>query len=353
MKKIESLTPEQIARFPEFVERWTKIGLCTEPADRPKAERSIRSMYRAAKLEPPKKIVWCGSPMSQGLVRAIVLDERMIKEIGASVGDSVGDSVRASVRASVWASVWASVGASVWDSVRDSVRDSVWASVGASVRASVRASVWDSVRASVYGQHDANWLGFYAYFREALALKKSTAPLLGLTGLCESAGWAIPHAGICWVSERHSVLVRNAAGRLHCATGPAVMYPDGWAIYAVNGTRVPSEWIEKGADLEPELALNWPNVEQRRAAAELIGWSKILAKLDAKVIDQDRDPEVGELLEVNLPDAPNEKFLRVQCGTKRSFVLPVPREMRTALQANAWTYPGFTEEDIRNREART
>ena len=313
MKKIESLTPEQIARFPEFVERWTKIGLCTEPADRPKAERSIRSMYRAAKLEPPKKIVWCGSPMSQGLVRAIVLDERMIKEIGASVGDSVGDSVRASVR----------------------------------------ASVWDSVRASVYGQHDANWLGFYAYFREALALKKSTAPLLGLTGLCESAGWAIPHAGICWVSERHSVLVRNAAGRLHCATGPAVMYPDGWAIYAVNGTRVPSEWIEKGADLEPELALNWPNVEQRRAAAELIGWSKILAKLDAKVIDQDRDPEVGELLEVNLPDAPNEKFLRVQCGTKRSFVLPVPREMRTALQANAWTYPGFTEEDIRNREART
>lgn len=33
--KINSLTPEQIARFPEFVKRWTDIGLCTDPADRP------------------------------------------------------------------------------------------------------------------------------------------------------------------------------------------------------------------------------------------------------------------------------------------------------------------------------
>jgi hypothetical protein len=34
MKKIEQLTAAQIARFPEFVKRWTEIGLCTEPANR-------------------------------------------------------------------------------------------------------------------------------------------------------------------------------------------------------------------------------------------------------------------------------------------------------------------------------
>ena len=106
MSRIEQLTPEQIARFPEFVKRWTEIGLCTAPADRPRAEAAIIESYKYAGLKPPKQIVWCGSPLSQGLTRAIILD----KNIRASVRDSVWDSVRASVRDSVGDSVWAYTG---------------------------------------------------------------------------------------------------------------------------------------------------------------------------------------------------------------------------------------------------
>ena len=65
--KIESLTAGQEARLPEFVERWTQIGLSTEPADRPRAESAIRKMYVLAGLAPPRMIVWCGSPVSLGL----------------------------------------------------------------------------------------------------------------------------------------------------------------------------------------------------------------------------------------------------------------------------------------------
>ena len=36
---ITELTKEQKARFPEFVDKWIKIGLSTERANRPKAER--------------------------------------------------------------------------------------------------------------------------------------------------------------------------------------------------------------------------------------------------------------------------------------------------------------------------
>ena len=46
-KKIEKLTPEQIARFPEFVERWTNIGLSTAPADRPRAEKLPDGLKKA------------------------------------------------------------------------------------------------------------------------------------------------------------------------------------------------------------------------------------------------------------------------------------------------------------------
>ena len=69
--KIERLTKEQEARFPEFVDKWTRIGLSTEPANRPVAEAGIVQAYAAAKLSPPR-VVWCGSPLSQGLSLAIV-----------------------------------------------------------------------------------------------------------------------------------------------------------------------------------------------------------------------------------------------------------------------------------------
>ncbi len=71
--KIEKLT----AKFPEYVQRWTAIGLSTEPACRDKAEAAIRDAYAVAGLKPPRKIVWCGSPLSQGLTRAIILDKKL------------------------------------------------------------------------------------------------------------------------------------------------------------------------------------------------------------------------------------------------------------------------------------
>src|SRR3990167_7733564 len=121
--RIDALTAEQEARFGEYRDRWTEIGLCTEPANRARAERGIALVYRRGGIAPPSRIVWCGSPLSQGITRAVV------QGVGASVWDSgrasVGDSVWASVGDSVRASVVASVGASVWDSVGASVRDTV------------------------------------------------------------------------------------------------------------------------------------------------------------------------------------------------------------------------------------
>ena len=331
-KLTQELTPAQRARFPEFVSRWTDIGLCTAAADRPRAEAAIRAMYAAAKLSPPH-VVWCGSPLSQGLTRAIVR----------------------TLPASVWASVGASVWDSVWDSVRDSVGASVRDSVRASVRDSVRASVWDSVGASVnesaYGAHDAGWLSFYSFFRDVLGLADQTAPLCGLLELAHSAGWALPHEKLCWVSERHNVLRRNELGRLHATDGPAVSYPDGWQIFAVNGTRIPGEWITDPKTLTPEAALGQSNVELRRAAVELLGWHKVLSNLPHRVIDADVNPQIGTLLSVDLPDAPNSRFIRVECGTRRTFALPVPPEMTTAREANAWTY-GLSKEEL-ELEART
>jgi len=97
--------------------------------------------------------------------------------------------------------------------------------------------------ASVYGQHDAYWLGFYDYFKNVLKLEKQTEKLNGLWILSKNAGWIIPHENICWISERHNVCkLKN--GVIHCDGGPAIQYPDGFSIWGLNGVRVPQYLAE-------------------------------------------------------------------------------------------------------------
>jgi hypothetical protein len=58
----EPLTSEQIARFPEFDRKWTRIGLSTEPADRPRAEAAIESVYNMGHFSSLPTMMWFDSP---------------------------------------------------------------------------------------------------------------------------------------------------------------------------------------------------------------------------------------------------------------------------------------------------
>ena len=190
----------------------------------------------------------------------------------------------------------------------------------------------------IFGQHDAGWLSFYAYMREVVGLVEETEELMGLLELAQSAGWAAVLENVCYVSERPSVMRLDIEGRLHSLAGAAIQYPDGWGVYAVHGTVVPDEWILHPEQLTPDMAFRERNMERRRAVIDILGWERILAALPTKEIDVNKDPQIGTLLSVDLPDEPGSRFLRVLCGTGRTFVLAVPREMKTAREANAWTY---------------
>lgn len=184
------------------------------------------------------------------------------------------------------------------------------------------------------------WSAFYKFGAEiGVKYSPETAERLELwADLAQSCSWWWPYKGICVLSERPKVVSWDERARLHSPTGPALEYRDGYRLHMWHGTAVPESWITAPDKLDAQTALTWQNVEQRRAAAEIIGWRRVLEQLSPKVIDVDSDPEIGELLEVELPDAGKARFLKVRCGTGRDFVLSVPREMKTALQANAWTY---------------
>ncbi|MDE2096214.1 MAG: hypothetical protein KGL39_03145, partial [Patescibacteria group bacterium] len=206
---------------------------------------------------------------------------------------------------------------SVWASVRASVRDSVMDSVRASVRDSVGASVWASVRDSGYGQHDASWIAFYMFFRFECALKAETEKLLGLAQICRNAGWFLPHKNICWISERHDSLHRNAEGRLHADEKAALTYPDGWAIYALNGIRMKSEYVLTPAEkLNPQTVMQEQNADVRRELIRKVGIERMLAVLPNKVVDKVGDYQLLSIrLSEQVTDARFLKMLNPSIGT--------------------------------------
>ena len=171
--------------------------------------------------------------------------------------------------------------------------------------------------------------------------------------LAKHCGWLNMYEDLVVFQHRPSKIMMDDEDRLHCENGPAISYRDGFSVYAWHGVRIPAEWIENKASVTAKNALTWENVEQRRAACEILGWHKILDELDAQVIDTDEDPMIGTLVEVDIPEIGRERFLRVLCGTGREFALPVPPNMKTALQANAWTFGYDEEEEFYVPEVRT
>lgn len=285
---ITELNEYQESQLAVYRDKWIQIGLSTEPVDFEKAKAAVCEAYRLAGLAEPTKFYVADSPES-----AI----KLIQELDPSLS---------------------------------------------------RREIFNSMS---YGNHDASWLSFYEYFRDVCNIEECNR-LNGLIELAKHCGWLNMYEDTVVFQHRPCKIKMDDEERVHCEDGPAIEYRDGFGVYAWHGVRIPSEWITNKESVTAKIALTWENVEQRRAACEILGWNNILKELNARVIDQDEDPLIGTLLEVDIPDIGTERFLRVLCGTGREFALPVPPEMKTALEANAWGY-GMDAEEFWKPEVRT
>ena len=114
------------------------------------------------------------------------------------------------------------------------------------------------------------------------------------------------------MAERHSVLRRDRQGALHASDGPAIAYPDGWAIYALHGVRVPQALVMTSA--EHLSAVEWivkqENAEIRREAVRKIGIERVCQQLKAQVVD--RQGEMYELLLLDMGDTRRRPYLKMR-----------------------------------------
>lgn len=341
----ENFTAEQLATIDREKDKWLGLGRCTEPADRQQTEDAIREIYRCVGRDVPK-FVWCDGPLSCCLAASAwdVYGDAYKNGVPTAVDrDYMKDTIRKALSLQLqpfWSAVHAHLHHALAVGVpsatvridRDRFREGA---------ARVNAAAQSSLSHACFAVEEGYWISFY---EAATAFGVTYDPesyqqLKTWSQLARSGGWWLPFASVCFLAERHRIIQFDQDGRLHSETGPALECRDGVRVYSWHGVRIPESWIEEKNKLTAKIALTWENVEQRRCAAEIIGWNKILQELEPIVLDTDPDPMVGILLQVQLPDEDEpRRFLKVQCGTGRDFVLPVDNSCDTALEAQSWMY---------------
>jgi len=297
-------------RIPD-ISRWLSHAFRTDPADRPAAETAISRLY-ALLGEPPPRFVWAPSPNAavphlrpSPVPSTLPLEARMATRAA---------ELRARRRR-------------IPPEERQWIRD---------VAGLVRAAIPQPLGLYWYGQQDAYWVE-----------PDSGDPELELwAALVRSCGWWWPREGVCVVAERPLAIRTDDERRLHSATGPAVVYPDGWGVHAWHGTRVPSWVIE---DPTADRINREFNVEVRRCAVEHLGWSAYIEQAGLRILSRAPDPgNPGcELRLYDLPaqkwHAPSRLLLAVngsveRDGTRRRYGLRVPAEFDHPLDAAGWSY---------------
>lgn len=274
---ITKLTKEQEAKMPEYVKKYTELGLATKPftAESKKAlEGIIARVYAAGGLKKPQKIVFCKSPQD------IILTA---KKMDPGADPSTG---------------------------------------------------------FIYGSQDSGWLSFYNYYKTELGVT-GLEPIDALTELLGECSFLAPYENICFVSQNLS-FVHMVEGRLHCATGPAWGYEDGFCGYSLDGVAVPETVIDAIlGKVKPESVLSLENVEQRLVAIKYVGINKLLKALNGRQLDVkgeiQADGKAEYILHEITLEGNAEKLLEMKNPSepKRHYEF-VPPEIKTCNEALAW-----------------
>ncbi|MFM9609102.1 DUF6745 domain-containing protein [Streptomyces niveiscabiei] len=316
------------------VNEWRACAAAAVAADRERAEAGVRLAYRRAGLAEPERILWAGSPLEGVAVVGSLTDP------GASVREAVRSEPWAVERRRMhselgpegWAAHWSATGGRLWEltqSLVERIREGVLDEVGRQRAGQARLILLDAM----LGQHDAPWLAAFAGDAEG--------PLDGLAEVCRSAGWWWAFEKVAVVCERPVELHRDEAGRLDRGDGPALAFPDGFALCAWRGMPVPPGFLDELRTLVPQRIQAEENAELRRVMLEFYGYERYLADSGARPVHRD---ETGVLWRIEM--GIDEPVVMVEVvnstpepdGSRNVYWLRVPPGTRTAREGVAWTF---------------
>jgi hypothetical protein len=156
-------------------------------------------------------------------------------------------------------------------------------------------------------------------------------------GTIESACWWYPHKDFVMACERPVMIHRDAEGRWHDESGPAIAWPDGWGVHAIHGVRVPADVVEQPSSITVDRIEAERNAEVRRVMIQRIGLERYVAEAKFETVDEDRDQYgrprrlLRRPMGVGMPDMVLVHVTNSSPepdGTHKPYLLPVHPELR-------------------------
>lgn len=339
VREVKALTPEQEAALTPWAEMKIAAAVSTDPVDHAIFEENVAKCYKFSGFEAPP-VYWVPSPWSGAIAISLLQDKAFLSELQSALGRQKPLKNPGKIPALCNSQSFVAAFQLVCDFLREhgvSLDDQRMLFKGLDVSAFSRMNykkafpqgkvAVDNWTGYFGGYFWAGWPAYERFFAEICGLELEgdfTQRGEACALACANSGWFWVYDEICIASEKHTLIKRNAQNRLHSEHGPAIAWSDGFGVACLQGQVIPPEWVEqpKGANIDPKVALTWENVEERRVLREMIGWQRILEAFPTKVVDKHEDPEIGELLELDLGDDDGRpaRFLKAQCGTGRTIV---------------------------------
>jgi hypothetical protein len=109
----------------------------------------------------------------------------------------------------------------------------------------------------------------------------------------DASRWWFTHRDFILVADPPSQVHRESLApgssrqiaRVHRLDGPAMLWPDGWSIYAMRGMEVPAVIIEHPETITVAAIEKEQNAELRRILIERYGWQRYIGDCGANVVD--------------------------------------------------------------------
>src|SRR5688500_17212071 len=267
---------------------WLARLLSTAPADRPAAEAAVRRLYTAVGFAAPQHMLWFDSPCAaswpvtllaapydltrgQRLSSGLSRDDRTSMEkaratLGARLGIGEWDDVLAAIGApramslayppdpsrilstplnmsrlemvDDMASLWTVRGDG--DPLNDA-EDHFWGgnrgALGSELHCPTSGGVLGN---SFYTEYSFSTM---ADDEHRLSDREVPAAVRAAWDVAQAAGLWWPFENAVVFTDRPAELHVNERNQLHREDGPALVYRDGWRVYAWNGKAVPERWI--------------------------------------------------------------------------------------------------------------
>lgn len=298
LKEIK-FTPEQEAKFPEYIEKWSAIGLSTAPLDYRNAKRWALAQYKQHKNPEPKTFITTASPLSSAIAQMLMRRGDLWQKLQSYNRLSFQQIIKYA---------WKEKGGlprspkSYGITSNDSEYDV--SEIFESFDEGDRRRVIEEAGLQAFGNHDAPWLSFYDLVRHEVGEIEATDDEAALLELAKYCGWWLPLSHTCWLQDRPSE-IHIEDGMLHNPNGFAVGYSDGFGVCYIRGTVMPKYICRTpGEQLDVLQVLQEDNAQVRAEGIAKIGMERVIYKINPKVLDEEGDYQLLDIREAVGADRP-------------------------------------------------